>query len=155
MCHISDHESRISLFLDTNASIQKKNWPTSHFFLRSNFSQIIQSCMEKSFSKVFYQTLKLILLCAKINTTRKMSVFGVFSGLYFPAFGMNKEIYKVNLRIQSECGKMHTRKTPNTDNFHAVQHWTKHGSRKLQLFHIRSRIRKIKQEDKSYQTIEN
>ena len=134
MCHISDHESRISLFLDTNASIQKKNWPTSHFFLRSNFSQIIQSCMEKSFSKVFYQTLKLILLCAKINTTRKMSVFGVFSGLNFPAFGMNKEIYKVNLRIQSECGKMHTRKTPNTDNFHAVQHWTKHGSRKLQLF---------------------
>ena len=144
MCHISDHESRISLFLDTNASIQKKNWPTSHFFLRSNFSQIIQSCMEKSFSKVFYQTLKLILLCAKINTTRKMSVFGIFSGLYFPAFGMNKEIYKVNLRIQSECGKMHTRKTPNTDNFHAVQRWTKHGSRKLQLFHIRSRIRKIK-----------
>ena len=78
--------------------------------------------MEKSFSKVFYQTLKLIPLCAKINTTRKMSVFGVFSGLYFPACGMNKEIYKVNLRIQSECGKMHTRKTPNTDTFHAVQH---------------------------------
>ena len=25
------------------------------------------------------------------------------------------------LRIQSECGKMRTRKTPNTDTFHAVR----------------------------------
>ena len=26
--------------------------------------------------------------------------------------------YRVNLRIQFECGKMRTRKTPNTDTFH-------------------------------------
>ena len=32
------------------------------------------------------------------------------------------EIYSVNLRIQSECGKIRTRKTPNTDNFHAVKY---------------------------------
>ena len=35
------------------------------------------------------------------------------SGLYFPAFG-------VFLRIPFECGKIRTRKTPNTDTFHAV-----------------------------------
>ena len=33
---------------------------------------------------------------------------------------MNKEIYPVNLRIQSACAKIQTRKTPNTDTFHAV-----------------------------------
>ena len=37
-----------------------------------------------------------------------------FSGPLFPAF------YSVNLLIQSEFGKMRTRKTPNTDTFYAV-----------------------------------
>ena len=36
-------------------------------------------------------------------TARKLSVFGVFL-----------------VRIQSQCGKIRTRKTPNTDPFHAV-----------------------------------
>ena len=31
-----------------------------------------------------------------------MSKRGVFSGLYFPVFGLNTEIYAVNLRIQSK-----------------------------------------------------
>ena len=35
-----------------------------------------------------------------------------FSGPYFPAFGLYTEIYSVNLRIQSESGKIRTRKTP-------------------------------------------
>ena len=38
------------------------------------------------------------------------------SGPRFPAFGLNMEI-SVNLRIQSECGKMRTKKTPYTDTF--------------------------------------
>ena len=33
---------------------------------------------------------------------------------------MNTEIYPINLRIQSECGEIRTRKTPNTDAFYAV-----------------------------------
>ena len=44
-----------------------------------------------------------------------------YSGLHFPAFGLNTERYEVSLCIQSECGKMRTRITPNTDNFHAVK----------------------------------
>ena len=36
-----------------------------------------------------------------------------FSDLYFPAFALNTGIYRVSLRIQFECGKMWTRKTPN------------------------------------------
>ena len=43
-----------------------------------------------------------------------------YSGPYFPAFGLNTEIYGVSLCIQSKCGKIRTRITPNTDTFHAV-----------------------------------
>ena len=43
-----------------------------------------------------------------------------FSGTYFLAFGLNTEIYKVNLRIQSKCAKITTRKIPNTDTFQPV-----------------------------------
>ena len=47
---------------------------------------------------------------------------GIQSGLlpYFPAFGLSTERYFVSLRIQSKCGKRWTRKTSNTDTFHAV-----------------------------------
>ena len=43
-----------------------------------------------------------------------------FSGPYFPELRLNTERYSVTLRIQSECGKIRTRKTPNTDTFLAV-----------------------------------
>ena len=43
-----------------------------------------------------------------------------FSRPYFSAFSMNMEEYSVSLCIQFECRKKRTRKTPNTDNFHAV-----------------------------------
>ena len=40
--------------------------------------------------------------------------FGIrsFSGPYFPTFGLN---------VQSECGKIRTRTTPNADTFHEVR----------------------------------
>ena len=47
-----------------------------------------------------------------------------FSGPYFPAFGLNMKRYSVPPRIQSECGKIWTRKTPNTDTFHAVLYYS-------------------------------
>ena len=43
-----------------------------------------------------------------------------YSGTNFPAFGLNTERYGVSLRIQSECGKIRTRITPNMDTFYAV-----------------------------------
>ena len=39
---------------------------------------------------------------------------------HFPAFGLNTERYRVSLGIQFKCGKMRTRITPNTENFHTV-----------------------------------
>ena len=35
----------------------------------------------------------------------------------FPIFRLNTEIYSVSLLIQSECGKILTRKTANTNTF--------------------------------------
>ena len=43
-----------------------------------------------------------------------------YSRPHFPTFALNTKRYGVSLRIQSECGKMQTRATPNTDTFHAV-----------------------------------
>ena len=42
-------------------------------------------------------------------TAWKVPKYGVISGPYFPAFGLNTERYEVSLRIQSECGKIRTR----------------------------------------------
>ena len=39
---------------------------------------------------------------------------------YFPAFGLNMERYSVSYRIESEYGKIRTRKTSIVDTFHAV-----------------------------------
>ena len=46
----------------------------------------------------------------KPYTAWKVSKYGVFSGPYFPAFGLNTERYGVFLRIQSEYGKIRTRR---------------------------------------------
>ena len=43
-----------------------------------------------------------------------------YSGPHFPEFRLKMESYGVSLRIQSECGKMWTRITPNTGTFDAV-----------------------------------
>ena len=39
-----------------------------------------------------------------------MSKCGVFFGRYFSSFGLDTEIYTVNICIESECGKIRTRK---------------------------------------------
>ena len=68
----------------------------------------------------------------------KVSKYGVISGPYFPAFGLNTERCFVSLRIHSECGKMRTRLTPYLDIFHAViasntRPWNKDLLRKYHL----------------------
>ena len=52
--------------------------------------------------------------CAKSVRIRR------FFGPNYSAVRLNMEIYSVNLQIQSECGKMRTRKTPNMDTFYAM-----------------------------------
>ena len=69
---------------------------------------ILTMCSDTCVKKMY------IIHCAKSVRIRS------FSGLHFPAFGLNTEIYSVNLRIQSKCRKVWIRKTPNTDTFWAV-----------------------------------
>ena len=47
------------------------------------------------------------------------NVLFLISGSYFPAFGLNSEIYSVNLCIQSESGKIWTRK--NSEYAHILR----------------------------------
>ena len=49
-----------------------------------------------------------------------MSKYGVFSGLYFPVFGLNTEIYEVNIYFSPNTGKYVPEKTLYLDTFHAV-----------------------------------
>ena len=54
-----------------------------------------------------------------IHSVKSVRTLG-YSGPHFPAFRLNTERYGVFLRIQSICGKLWTRITPNTDTFQAV-----------------------------------
>ena len=56
---------------------------------------------------------------AKLHCVKSVIIWS-YSGLHFPAFGLNMARYFVSLRFQSECRKMRTRITPETDTFYAV-----------------------------------
>ena len=49
------------------------------------------------------------MLIIDLNSARKGSKYGVFSGPYFPVFGLNTEIYSVNLCIQFKYRKIWAR----------------------------------------------
>ena len=53
---------------------------------------------------------KLLSHYVRTFTAWKVSKYGVFSGPHFPVFGLNSEIYSVNLPTQSEYRKIRTRK---------------------------------------------
>ena len=63
----------------------------------------------------------------------------LYSELFWSAFAC---IWTVSLRIQSQCGKMRTRISPNTDTFYAVMlHITFLGSKMLESIWTKSRWR--------------
>ena len=62
--------------------------------------------------RIYIKTVELH--CVKIIHIRS------YSGPHFPAFGRNTESYGVCLPIQSKCGKIRPRITPNTDTFFPV-----------------------------------
>ena len=53
-------------------------------------------------------------------TTWKVSKYGVFSGPYFPVFGLNTEIYSINLRTQSKYRKIRSRKNSVFEQFSPI-----------------------------------
>ena len=83
------------------------------FYLQILLNGYLRSLYLQYISKIYH--------CVKSVDIRS------YSGLYFPAFGLNTKRYwlntkrySVSLRIQSECGKIRIRMTPNTNTFYAV-----------------------------------
>ena len=62
---------------------------------------------------------KYLMRSSNYNCAKSVRIWS-FSGPYFPAFRLNTKRYRVSLCIQFKCGKIRTRKTQNTDTFHAV-----------------------------------
>ena len=63
--------------------------------------------------------------CPHYGKTRILGIFLLEKGVvvFFPlfsAFGLNTKRYSISLLIQSKCGKIRIRKTPNKYTFHAV-----------------------------------
>ena len=72
------------------------------------------------FSTLCIKSLRLFVIkSVKFHCVKRVRIWS-FSGTYFPVVGLNTERYSVYLRIQSKCGRIRTRKTPNTDIFNAV-----------------------------------
>ena len=56
-----------------------------------------------------------------LSTAWKVSKYGVISGPYFPAFGLNTEIYGVISVFSPDTGKYGPKITPYLDTFHIVE----------------------------------
>ena len=103
MWHTVDNFHLLSLFLHSCYHLIMKQTVFTINLLKTLF---LLTLLEFYF--VYFQ--EPILTFRNSDTAWKLSKYGVFSGPYFPAFGLNTERYGVSLRIQSECGKIRTRK---------------------------------------------
>ena len=72
-----------------------------------------------------------------LNCIKSVRIWSFF-GSYFAVFGLNTERYRVSLRTMSKCRKVRTKKTPNTDTFHAVKLTRKLSSKAIQDIYERS-----------------
>ena len=96
---------------------------TTYSISLTHFRDTIGSAIKR---KPSVTTLLLFIFLTDLHCVKSVRIWS-FSGPHFPAFGLNTERtkyeemrYFVSLRIQSECGKTRTRRTPNTDTFYAV-----------------------------------
>ena len=93
---------------------------------RKSPEAVVHSCSTKT---IFWKTSR----SSKKNHYVKNVRIWKFSDPCFPAVGINTERYGVSLRIQSEYGRIRTRKAPNTYNFYVVKASAKFSSG-LQLY---------------------
>ena len=77
--------------------------------------------MRNDNTSLMFATIATILLTISL-AQRESARIRSFSNPYFSEFGLNTKRYAVSLRIQFDCRKIGTRKTPNTDTLHAVQY---------------------------------
>ena len=117
--------------------MSNKDQMTLVILWKMSFFSIFSNHFELNTCQIFQQNRKMGDSWSNIIDTSKLSVkhflihishyvkcarIWSYSCPYFHAFGLNSERYGVSLRIQSECGKMRTRITPNTDTFYPVSY---------------------------------
>ena len=79
-------------------------------------------CKNKTIVSLWRTSSTEIITRCFIQTLRKKCPYlEFFRSVLLPLIGLNTEIYPADLRIQSKCGKIRTRETPNKDNFQAVK----------------------------------
>ena len=83
---------------------------------KSSFTLRISSfCMQwKVLQCPYLELIKKRFWILNAGNALKVSKYGVFSGPYFPAFGLNTERLSVSLLIQSDCRKARTKKNSVT-----------------------------------------
>ena len=83
---------------------------------KSSFTLRISSfCMQwKVLQCPYLELIKKSFWILNAGNAWKVSKYGVFSGPYFPAFGLNTERLSVSLLIQSDCRKARTKKNSVT-----------------------------------------
>ena len=100
--YISHNLSVFKIF--TENKIPNISWKFLHCIC-SRFQSVVGICWTEKFHVFHY-----------VKSPR----FRSFSGLCFPVFELIKEICRVNIRSQSECGKIQTRETSTTEPFYAA-----------------------------------
>ena len=105
-------------FTDQNKISKTVYWPR----LCPQISKLVNVKWKKrkSITQVWYMVLaryfislsiKIFLVLMEVyNTAGKLSKYGVFSGSYFPGFGLNTRIFSVNRGTQSEYREIRIRK---------------------------------------------
>ena len=68
----------------------------------------------QNFEIVILKTNTFLYFWLSFHCVKSVCIWSYY-GPCFPAFGLNTEWYGVSLCIQSECGKIRTRITPNTE----------------------------------------
>ena len=95
-------------------------------------------------------TLPFFNIYAYSTTGWKMSKYWVISGPYFPVFGLNTEIYSVNLRIQSEYRKIRTRNNSAFGHFSRSDKYTILEKINATRLRNQTKLKRIKKLDTSY-----
>ena len=97
-------------FIDTFSLTNIVNSKTCFKTLNGTLLDIVLTNKSKSFCKTCTTETGLSDCHKMIHCVKRVHIRS-FSGPCFPVFGLNTEIYSLNLRIQSECRKIRTRKS--------------------------------------------
>ena len=122
----------LSIFVKKNFQIYTRNFPANiNLFKVINgktttmckiYSKLTvetpERCIQSKYGKILTRITPHTTIFHAVYHCIKSVRIRSFSGLHFPTFGLNTGRYSISLRIQSKCGKMRTRKTPNMDSFH-------------------------------------